>query len=73
MTSKEKLNNSFIFTNDVEKTKIYIDNGVDVNAKTIRGDTALILATSAEKTKLLIESGADINVRNIDGFTALMM
>lgn len=52
---------------DVATVKALLDKGVDVNAKTKYGATALSYAAdhgSLEVAKLLIERGADVNVRD---------
>ena len=55
-----------------------LENGVDVNAKDLVGNTALIFAVfgdggddNLEIINLLIENGADVNITNNDGNTLL--
>lgn len=51
-----------------------LDGGLNPNAKTARGTTALMLAArDPEKVKLLLTRGADVNARAESGFTALTM
>src|SRR5262249_1915275 len=52
---------------DVAELKALLDKGVDVNAKTRYGATALSYACDkghVEAVKLLIERGADVNVKD---------
>ena len=54
----------YIYNDDVQSVKNYIDAGYDLNIKNINGYTALILATSNNKheiVKLLLSAGADVN------------
>ena len=58
----------------LEEIKILLDKGIDINAKDLRGYTALHIATnegSLEVVKFLIEMGANVDVKNIKGCTAL--
>ncbi len=52
--------------------KRLINVGVDVNAKSRRGSTALMFAPTSEIAKILIKAGADVNIKNNYGNTALM-
>lgn len=55
-----------------EYAKILIDNGADVNAKNIVGDTPLMVAISRNKKELLeilLENGASANEQNKNGET----
>lgn len=50
--------------------------GADVNAKTSRNETALILSAmkgKVEEVRVLVESGTDVNVKTSSGETALIM
>jgi len=54
--------------------KLLIDKGVDINYKTKRGKTALMIASSEsnlDTVKLLIDSGADLNLVSDGGGSAL--
>ena len=54
--------------------KFLVEKGADVNAKNIRGNTALMWASrmgNLEVAKLLLEKGADINAKNLSDETAL--
>jgi ankyrin repeat protein len=57
--------------------RLLIDLGADVNAKTMNGRTALMIAVEKSMdpsfTELLIDRHADINQRDVIGRTALMM
>lgn len=61
-----------------EVIKLFIENGVDVNAKDERGKTALIvtiesfLSGTEQNAKILIENGADLDIQDNEGKTALM-
>jgi ankyrin repeat protein len=53
-----------------------LDNGAEVNSRTIHRATPLMWAAAQgheELCRLLIERGADINARCIQGNTALIM
>ena len=59
-----------------EVVQALIDKGVDVNAKTADGATALIMAAQEghrEVAQALIAQGADVNAKRTDGWTALMV
>jgi|GEM_PF-6096948 len=63
----------------LEDVKELIEKGVNVNAKSDKGWTPLLMACSIssksekyEKVKLLVENGADVNVKDEDGKTPLM-
>ncbi len=61
-------------TNDVERAKVCIKLGADMNAKDNVGGTALMWAASRgykDIAELLIKSGADVNAKNNNGRTAL--
>lgn len=58
-----------------EITAVLIDNGADVDAKNVVGETPLITAArnnSLKTAKVLIEKGADVNARKNNGWTALV-
>ena len=55
--------------------QIAINNGADINTRTIYNGTALMIAAannSAEAVKVLLDAGADINAQAKDGWSALM-
>lgn len=56
----------------IEKTKLLIAAGANVNAKGYNDETALMRAPTVEVTKLLIDAGADVNAKDLLGETALM-
>lgn len=63
------------YNTDTEFTRavFLIENGADVNAKTIRG-TPIFYAIrwgNIKSVKLLLDNGADINIRNQEGDTPL--
>ncbi len=55
--------------NDIEMARLFVEKGVDVNAATQRGDTALHFAAGAGNlamVKLLLAKGADVNAATAD-------
>jgi len=66
-------------SNDVQKAKVLIDAGVNINAQCEYGLTPLMIALcegdgdfmGPEVARLLIESGADVSLRDKDGETVL--
>ena len=55
--------------NDLETARLFVEKGVDVNAATRRGDTALHFAAGAGNlamVKLLLAKGADVNAATLD-------
>lgn len=59
-----------------ERIELFIKAGMDVNAKGVDGNTALMQASvndNFEVVKLLIDNGADVNAKGSEGFTALMV
>ena len=60
---------------DLEKVKLLIENGANIEVKDNNGDTALILASYyryLEIIQYLVEKGANINATNDNGWTSLM-
>ena len=63
------------FNGDILKVKKILEEGDDINAKDIDGNTALQEAISnghIDIVKLLLEKGADVNQPNNDGDTAII-
>jgi ankyrin repeat protein len=59
------------FSKDDERIiKILLDNGIDVNVKNNRGETALMNAKTAKKVKILLSLGADKMIKDKNGKTA---
>ena len=60
-----------------EASRVLIDLGANVNAKSTKGGTALMFASvfskNPETVKILIEAGADLNAENDEGNTALIL
>ena len=59
---------------NIEKVKLLIKEGADLNMQDKKGFTALIFASESgqeDAIKLLIEAGADLNIQDKAGFTAL--
>lgn len=62
------------YAETVEQTKLLIERGADVNAKSdVMEWTPLMLAKTTEQAKLLVNAGADINARNMCCENALML
>lgn len=62
------------YAETVEQTKLLIELGADVNAKSdVMEWTPLMLAKTTEQAKLLVNAGADINARNMCCENALML
>lgn len=67
---------ALMWVRNVEVAKILIDSGVDINAVSKYGMTALMYAireNNVEVAKLLIENGADVNIVSNKGETALSL
>jgi ankyrin repeat protein len=63
-----------IKSSSLKSLKFLIDNGADVNAKNLKGTTALHYATMLsqdDSVKLLIQNKADVNAKDLKGITAL--
>jgi ankyrin repeat protein len=63
-------------TNNVEEVRRFLDNGTDVDTRSVFGDTLLMNAAvqgGTETVKLLLERGADVHLRNEHEATALML
>jgi ankyrin repeat protein len=61
--------------NDLNLTKLLIENGADISAKNTSGFTALIRAVQGKKieiVKYLIEQGADVNAKDSRGKSVLI-
>ena len=56
--------------------KLLLDKGADVNAKTGKGKTALMMAAEnghADIVHALLGKGADVNAKTSNGWTALLL
>ena len=65
---------NFARNNEFENLRIMIEAGLNVNLKTHRGDTLLMLAAynnSLETAKMLLEKGAKVDEKNDRGQTPL--
>jgi len=52
---------------DIEATKLFLSEGIDINAKNEKGQTALMRAAEYQRTEvvtLLLEKGADVHLRS---------
>ncbi len=68
--------NDAVIKNDIQKVKLLINKGANVNAKGPSGTTPLMYAVTAEQIEianLLIATGADVNAKNSNGITPLMV
>ena len=54
-----------------ELVQVFIDSGIDINAKNEAGYTLLFFAKSPKVAELLIQAGADVNTKNKYGTTPL--
>ena len=62
---------NFARNNEFENLRIMIEAGLNVNLKTHRGDTLLMLAAynnSLETAKMLLEKGAKVDEKNDKGY-----
>jgi ankyrin repeat protein len=62
--------------NNLEKVRLLLEHGADINSKDEYGQTALMNAAHGgqlELVRLLIEKGADLNTRAKYNLTALML
>jgi ankyrin repeat protein len=63
-------------SNNLEKVRLLLDKGADVNARSKQGRTPLVIAAAhdgnIEVMRLLIKKGADVKAKSPDGFTALI-
>ena len=63
-----------VFMNDLERVKLLIEKGADVNVRDNSDITPLIVAAdnnNFELVKFFVENGAEVNVQDEDGFTAV--
>ena len=59
----------------LEVVQALLDKGANVNAKTEKGTTALMMASSTGQTdvvQMLLENGANVNAKTSYSLTALM-
>ncbi len=62
-----------IFNKEVSLTKILVEAGADIHAKSYKGNTPLMWYSYSgylEGIKYMFSLGADINLKNVDGQTA---
>ncbi len=67
---------SAISYGDMDRARLFLEHGADVNIQNYRGNTALIWAVlhgSASGVELLLKSGADVSITNNDGESALVL
>lgn len=64
-----------VIANDMDKVKSLIENGADINTKTLYGNyTPLLLAArmnNSKMSKLLIDAGCEVNVNGSTNYPAL--
>jgi len=75
LAAPDELFRAVITRNPIE-VKNLIEAGIDVDAQTKDGATALMLASRtghSEITRMLMEAGAEVNTQDHNGFTALMI
>eukprot|EP00092_Neocalanus_flemingeri_P032202 GFUD01035000.1.p1 GENE.GFUD01035000.1~~GFUD01035000.1.p1 ORF type:complete len:809 (+),score=203.98 GFUD01035000.1:476-2902(+) len=59
---------------DLEAMKTFIENGVDVNSRNMKGETPLFhVFGSVERVKLLVDAGADMNITNNEGASVVFL
>jgi hypothetical protein len=58
---------------NLEKLKLLLKRGADVNAKDVMGRTALFSAQTPEEARELVAAGASVEARDTEGSTPLMM
>ena len=61
---------------NLERVKLFLKAGMDINARGTNNETALMLAvtnSNIEMAKLLIANKADVNAKNNEGYTAMMI
>jgi len=65
--TRNKGNNELLFSavreNNLQKVKLALKKGADVNARTEFGETVLHFVQDPDLAKLIIEKGADVHVR----------
>jgi uncharacterized protein len=65
-----------VFWGDLGRVRKLLDEGANVNSKTERGETALMMALSPDRIKLamlLLDRGIEVNATTTWGATALIM
>eukprot|EP00092_Neocalanus_flemingeri_P009921 GFUD01010699.1.p1 GENE.GFUD01010699.1~~GFUD01010699.1.p1 ORF type:complete len:1137 (+),score=277.74 GFUD01010699.1:243-3413(+) len=58
----------------LEAMKTFIENGVDVNSRNMKGETPLFhVFGDIERVKLLVDAGADVNITNNEGTSVVFL